>query len=71
MVSGTNVYCNNFRRTDSVLEKVLGWGCAYVRPVERLMPARKAETVDGFSMRSTHYWRASTPTQYCIECIVC
>ena len=30
--------------TNSVLGKVLGWGCASVRPVERLMPARKAET---------------------------
>ena len=31
-------------RTDS------DWGCAYVRPVERLMPARNAETVDGISL---------------------
>ena len=37
-------------RTDSGLGKGLGWGCAYVRPVERLMPARKAETVDGISL---------------------
>ncbi len=35
--------------TNSVLEKDLGWGCAYVRPVERLMPARKAETGSDFS----------------------
>ena len=37
-------------RTDSDWEKVLGWGCAYVRPVERLMPARNAETVDGVNL---------------------
>lgn len=53
------------------MEKVLGWGCAYVRPVERLMPAKKAETVDGVSMKSIRYWQASACTQYGIECIVC
>ena len=37
-------------KTNSVLEKDLGWGCAYVRPVERLMPARKAETVGQISL---------------------
>lgn len=36
--------------TDSVSEKDLGWGCAYVRPVERLTPARKAETVNDISL---------------------
>ena len=35
------------------------------------MPARKAETVDDVSLRSIRYRRASTRTQYCIECIMC
>ena len=52
MVSLGNLFSEyDIGRTDSVLEKVLGWGCAYVRPVDRLIPARKAETVDEVSLQ--------------------
>ncbi len=35
------------RATHSGLPNDLDWGTAYVRPVERLTPARKAETSKG------------------------
>lgn len=38
------------RATHSGLANVLDWGTAYVRPVERFTPARKAETGEAYQL---------------------